>query len=185
MANYTDLMLDLETFALGTRPAIAQIGAVVFDMDPGVEPVMFKCNIALQSSILCGGKIDLETVGWWLSQGEDAKGSIARAGEYRSLALGLSDFSTFFHQHPSLKRVWSHGAATDIPWLAAAYEAAGLTPPWGYRMPRDTRTLYDLALLSEWKMPLWEGGVEHDALDDALHQAWCVKSAWNYMEAER
>lgn len=84
-------------------------------------------------------------------------------------------------QSPDI-RIWSHGAAFDPPILAAAYAAVGLPVPWHYRAPRDTRTLFDLAGISDhsgW-LDQYPGplAVPHHALDDAICQARAVVAAY-------
>lgn len=83
---------------------------------------------------------------------------------------------------PVLCCLWSHGAATDAPWLAAAYHACGLPVPWHYRAPRDTRTLFDLAGIDDHSAWLKQHpgplGIAHHSLDDAVCQARAVCAAW-------
>jgi hypothetical protein len=51
--------------------------------------------------------------------------------------------------------------------LEAAFDAIGMTEPWEYHQERDVRTLRSLPGVPELEMV----GEEHDALDDAKHQA--------------
>jgi len=78
-------------------------------------------------------------------------------------------------------RLWSHGAAFDPPILAAAYAAVGLPVPWHYRAPRDTRTAFDMAGITDHSAWLAQTpgplGVSHHALDDAICQARAVCAA--------
>lgn len=90
---------------------------------------------------------------------------------------------------PDTVRIWSHGAAFDPPILAAAYDACGLPVPWHYRAPRDTRTAFDMAGITDHSAHLAAHpgplGVSHHALDDAICQARAVcaavarVNAWN------
>ena len=71
--------------------------------------------------------------------------------------------------------------------MAAAYKAVGLPVPWHYRAPRDTRTLFDVAGITDhsaWMAdrpgPL---GVPHHSLDDSICQARAVCDAWEMLRA--
>ncbi len=180
-----DLMIDLETFSLHPHPAIVQIGAVVWDNEADrwsdARPSMFGWTISLQSSVMAGGHVCPQTVSWWRAQSPEARAAIEENPIQLSKALdGLAKWMSTF----PIERVWAHGAATDIPWLAAAYTAVGIDIPWSYRHPRDTRTLFDIA--EPWG---WEGedptGTAHDAVVDAVNQAINVHSASVYLREMR
>ncbi len=79
--------------------------------------------------------------------------------------------------------VWSHGEAFDIPIYEYAAHAVGFKAPWHYRAGRDTRTLFDLTGFSTKDVPFI--GVEHNALDDAVHQARCVQLAMRKLNEHR
>lgn len=135
---------------------------------------------------------DPRTVQWWSEQSDEAQAAFAdpvdlREG-LRQLTVWIDNIGregdTDFrkpHERTNI-RIWSHGAATDGPWLAAAYRACGLPVPWHYRAPRDTRTIFDAAgiddhtaWLKQYPGPL---GIPHHALDDAICQARAVCAAF-------
>ena len=58
--------------------------------------------------------------------------------------------------------------------MAACYRAVDLPAPWSYRAPRDCRTIYEAA--GGVEIPF--EGTQHNALDDAKHQARCVIEAY-------
>lgn len=136
---------------------------------------------------------DPRTVQWWSDQSDEAQGAFTDPVD---LGDALHEFSAWLFRltdqlydrtgittcdpSPDI-RLWSHGAATDGPWLVAAYKAVGLPVPWHYRAPRDTRTCFDMAgvddhtaWLKQHPGPL---GIPHHALDDAICQAWAVCAA--------
>lgn len=128
---------------------------------------------------------DPDTEAWWADQSDEAQGAFTDAVD---LKVGLERFTAWLsllvddaRDIPSI-RLWSHGAATDAPWLAAAYHACGLPVPWHYRAPRDTRTLFDLAGIDDHSAWLRQHpgplGVPHHALDDAICQARAVCGAY-------
>lgn len=143
---------------------------------------------------------DPDTEAWWAKQSDEAQGAFADAVD---LKVGLERFTAWLcslavpqpEQEGDRRyavfpfeniRLWSHGAATDAPWLAAAYHACGLPVPWHYRAPRDTRTLFDLAGIDDHSAWLKQHpgplGVPHHALDDAICQARAVCGAYRRIQ---
>jgi len=133
---------------------------------------------------------DPRTVQWWSEQSEAAQAAFAdpvdlrvaleRFSEWIAQLVGFNNWDEEFK--PFDIRLWSHGAATDGPWLAVAYKAVGLPVPWHYRAPRDTRTAFDMAGITDHTAWLKEHpgpmGVAHHALDDAICQARAVCGAY-------
>lgn len=178
-----DMMIDLETMGLGPTPAIIQIGAVLFDSMKGSGPILspqpsFRRTIALQSSILAGASIDMSTIDWWLQQNKDAKHSVCQSTT--TLESALQDFANFY-EDSGTQRIWSHGAASDVPWLEASFRLLGMKTPWRHTDVRDTRTVFWMAEMTGWERGEW-AGVAHDALDDAMRQASDVFSALRHID---
>lgn len=160
------IMVDIET--LGTEPgaAIVSIGAVAFD-NSGVTDT-FEADVSLADCQARGLEIDAETLSWWLNQPASAReqlhGGIA-------LERALRDFSQFVGDDAE---VWANSPAFDCVLLREAYSAVGLSCPWQYYAERDYRTMRET--LPEWP-DREHDGVEHDGLDDAVHQAECLTAA--------
>lgn len=148
-------------------------------------------------------KVGLERFTWWLHQvtmkhrpitnPSVIKGQYdAERGEYDMIDVRahgvVHDQPVALNEWGGL-RLWSHGAATDAPWLAAAYHACGLPVPWHYRAPRDTRTLFDLAGIDDHSAWLKQHpgplGIAHHSLDDAICQARAVCAAWSVVDGWR
>lgn len=174
----THVMLDLETMGTAPSAAIVQIGAVTFRLgdEPYVNPTGFQAQVALQSSLMAGGSLDIETMRWWCERNPEAQHSIsADAGP---LAGTLQSLVSWW---PDDAYLWSHGAAFDVPVLESAFRAVGLKVPYDYRRVRDTRTLFDLAAaLAGWQRPKRE--TAHTALADARAQAEDVVAAWKALK---
>ena len=68
---------------------------------------------------------------------------------------------------PVVTRHQGNGADFDLPILAAAYAAVGLSVPWKPYNGRCYRTLKNLAPVVKLARP----GTHHNALDDARTQA--------------
>lgn len=180
----THIMVDLETW--GTAPGcdIRSIGAVVFDPVAGTLGDEFYVNVlnpTFADGVSSAPKYPLtrdpSTIEWWSQQSEAAQRRLTT--DVVDLKFGLARFADWWWQveQPTGERsctFWAHGPHFDEAILAACYRATGLTVPWHYQAPRDTRTIYEAA----GGVDLPFEGVEHDALADAKHQARCVIEAY-------
>jgi len=161
MSDPTRVMLDLET--LGTEPGcvILSIGAAVFDCD-GVGET-WAMSVDLESCEAHGLEADLSTLAWWLSRPSDQQGAL-EGGE--PLADVLREFTQWYRER-NADQLWANSPIFDVAILDEACARVGVTPPWSFWELRDYRTLSDLAVAAD----IERDGVEHDALDDAIHQA--------------
>lgn len=141
---------------------------------------------------------DPQTVQWWNDQSDDARAAFSDPVDLRD---ALIRFALWFDKIATASDVanigpgnicdgrhvtlWSHGAAFDAPILAAAYAAVGLPVPWHYRAPRDTRTAFDMAGITDHSAHLarFTTGTHHHALDDAICQARAVCDAYSTVRA--
>lgn len=162
-----NLMIDLETFGKRTDAAIVQIAAVWFDPETGAIGSTFDAVIRNSS-----GSVDIDTVAWWLQQAHAPVlgAKLADPSQSGDEAELLAEFCRFVNVHGDVERVWAHGGTSfDFPILQSALERYGLEVPWGYRAPRDTRSLYDLAPGGMPRPPKDETRA-HDALYDCEYQ---------------
>lgn len=170
-------MLDLETWGLTPGSHIRSIGAVRFDPVEGSLGEKFYCNVAPQPSY--GLQQDEQTRAWWAKQSFDAREALSR--KQLDLSVALARFSSWFKSlasDDSTIRLWAHGPQFDCSILDACYRAVGLSTPWHYRAPRDTRTMLEAAGMDPTSdFPLV--GIEHNARDDAVSQALGVMEAFH------
>jgi exodeoxyribonuclease VIII len=161
-----NIMIDLETMGTGPAAAIVAIGAVEFDLVSGELGREFYEAVSLPSSMESGGRVDADTVLWWLRQSDEAR-ALFRAPAHRlyevleQLAFFMAEFAG-----PEVK-VWGNGAAFDNVVLAGAFDRAGLDRPWKYSNDRCYRTVKAL----HPEVPMERTGTHHNALDDAISQA--------------
>ena len=155
------VMLDIET--LGTDPgaAILSVGAVAFDSRGPTGPT-FHESVDVRSCQTYGLDIDAETLVWWLGQDAAARDVLAGGGD---LADVLTALTTWWPDDAA--EVWANSPAFDCRLLAEAYLTVGLEPPWEYYETRDVRTIRALPDAVE----IDHEGIDHNALDDAIHQA--------------
>lgn len=176
------VMIDTETLGVSSRSAILQLSAVPFSLEAPTyaleENLVFDRHVKLdgQHRLIDGG-----TIMWWLQQSDEARQRIVSGQKIaRELHDVLQDLCYWFRYcvcqqgNRELTGVWAHGATFDIALLHDAFEHCGLTPPWGYRLPRDTRSVFALV---GGAPDVPRVGVLHDAVSDAVTQARQVQVA--------
>lgn len=172
----TDIMLDLETF--GTEPGcvIRSIGAVIFDPfeDPlsNSDAFTFYCNVDEASQLSLGLTKDPSTVAWWERQSEEAQASLLE--NQLPVHEAIAKFNQWARQF-SYRKIWAQGANFDPGILEAVFKKLGTPVPWRFYEVLDTRTAYRIGQLDTKTVP--REGTYHNALDDAKHQALCVRLA--------
>ena len=166
-----NVMIDLET--LDTKPTsmILTIGAVAFDVDEGLGQEFYsgvRLDFAYPPDRLSTSG---DTILWWLQQSDAARARVTQdcgpsAPWLDDMLWNLSDW--FEKNFSPEVKVWGNGASFDNAILANAYGYCGETLPWKFYNDRCYRTLKNLypAITAD---PF--EGVQHNALDDAKHQA--------------
>lgn len=179
MPKFSHVMLDLETLSVRTNAALLQIAAIAFDIETGELGPSFCAFINDPGK---GVHYAPETIRWWMQQPRAA--IIAAQCEEHGVEIvsALSALGTWLYEredaHGELEGLWSHGLTFDVPILADAFERNDFTPPWHYRTPRDTRTLFAVAPGGMPRPPKDETR-EHDALYDCEYQIQQVVEAWH------
>lgn len=168
--KYTDLMLDLETLGQGTGSVIISIAAVPFFKSGENYNQYRQCfhqNIAIQSCLDVGLKIDPATLHWWIQ-----KSSLFIKLQENTAMLheGLMELELFIKTHCTEEvRVWGRGPSFDNAILRDAYSRFNMELPWLFYKERCVRTyLCGYEDLLKKHLP-FEGNV-HDPVDDAIHQ---------------
>lgn len=136
--GHRHLMIDIET--LGRRPGgvIWEVGAVVFDLESGMEGAYFDRRIDVADAVAEGLEIEPETALWWQERGD-----VRRHGA-DTLRRVLSEFVEFVNDADT-EAVWSWGMDFDFPILTHALNLVEMGPPWNYWEKRDARTVWHLA----------------------------------------
>lgn len=156
-------MVDLETMSTNPTAAIISIAAVEFDIKTGETGRQFYRNVSLKSSMQNGLTIDGDTIEWWLKQSKEAISVLF--DNQVGLIQALINFNEFYAGY---ERVWANPCSFDFPILENAYRSNGSESPFSYKLRRDLKTFMDLTGTSSKDIPF--KGVEHNALDDCLHQ---------------
>lgn len=167
-------MLDLETLSTRGHAAILVIAAIKFDRGDNLPKIdesdKFYAKISLDSCHSVGLHIDKQTIKWWDEQDPVVRKEVFSEPR-EDLETVLTRFKTWYS---NADKIWSNGATFDIPILAEAYARCKMEPPWKFWLARDTRTLYDLAGVTQKDLP---AGNLHHALHDCWRQIWGVKES--------
>lgn len=159
-----NVMIDLETLGNDYDGVFVSVGACLFNPDKGEIGRTFYRKVDWRSSIEAGRTVTAETIEWWISNNREAQEGIL--GQGSSLKTVLEDLRQFI---PEKAKVWGNGSNFDIGKLETAYGFYNI--PWDFWSIRDVRTIRDIASDIVDKDVLKFEGVEHNALDDAIHQA--------------
>lgn len=171
------IMIDFETLSTKINAVIVTAGIAAFD--PTSEGIMwsssYRFNVGNQMYQL-KRHVDWDTIKWWMQQADDARKLMTQAtvADY-SLENWLQEFAASLDWE-KVDGIWSHGLNFDIVILENAYRESGMKPPWHYRAPRDTRTLFWLAGMG--KDDLVPPTIAHSAEADAIACALSVQKAY-------
>lgn len=176
----TDIMIDLETLATSTDAAILTIGAVKFDpfgkdiQEPDMDSFYVRVNIDSCDEI--GLVSNDDTIAWWGQQSKEAQDEAFGEGNDR---LHIKDAMDKLYKFCwGAKRVWSNGAAFDIPICETAFKRVGKAIPWSFWQVRDVRTAFDLGINPN-RPPV----LAHHALQDAWNQAVGIQNVYNTLRS--
>lgn len=165
-----DIMIDLETLSSASDAAMVAIGAVRFDLRNGVVPDsgknVFYQVINAKSAQKAGGRIDADTVMWWMGQSEGARKALL-VDDAMPIETALKDFSAWVREVPC-GGMWGNGADFDNVVLCNSYLRLGYTAPWAWTMNRCYRTMN---LVMGAGIEFTREGTHHNALHDAISQA--------------
>lgn len=177
----THLMLDVES--LSTRPGavILSVALVRFS-----DEAQVTLNLSIPDQQALGLEIDPATQAWWQSQEQQHPGAweIATRNPVPLVAAlqHISAWLQWAEPDEFQRMIWCHGATFDAPLLGEVYRRAGLEPPWKFWNIQCTRTLYNLAGISnkDYAVP-----PPHIALNDAIGQVRAANAALAVLAGKR
>lgn len=168
-------MIDLETLDVTPTATILTIGAVRFD--PFGDDVndkkadKFYVRVDLDSCDAIGLTVNPQTIEWWGNQDPKAQEEAFDPEGRISITDAMNQLYKFAW---GAKRVWSHGAAFDVPICEHVFKKIGKAIPWQFWEVRCTRTLFDIGI-NPYRPPV----LKHHALEDAWNQAVGVQNVMN------
>lgn len=175
----TDIMIDLETLDVLPTATILTLGAVKFDPfgDESNDPKMEKLylRIDIDSCDKLGATVSPATLDWWAQQSPAAQEEAFSPAGRVDIADAMNQLYKFCW---GAKRVWSHGAAFDVPICEFYFRKLGKAIPWNFWEVRCTRTAFDLGI-----NPNRATVTAHNALDDAVDQALGVQKIYRTLRS--
>jgi len=166
------IMVDIET--LGTRPGACVLAAAFVRFS---DEAHCSLNLSLPDQEALNLEKDESTLAWWRDQEAKHPGAWAAATHNaQSLAQALPYFAQWLNWARGTDdlQLWCHGATFDAPLLFELYRRQGTPCPWQFWQVRDTRTLYDLALIRKEDYAV---SPPHVALNDAIGQTRAANAA--------
>jgi hypothetical protein len=166
------VMTDIET--LGKRPGCVVLSAAFVRFSDEAQVTL---NLSIPDQQALGLEIDEETAAWWRDQEAKHPGAWAAAtANPTPLAAALAYIAQWlgWARGSDELSIWCHGAPFDCPILEELFRRAGIKCPWEFWQVRDTRTLYDLALIrkEDFAVP-----PPHIALNDCIGQTRAANAA--------
>lgn len=181
------VMVDIETLGTDLASVILSIGAVRFDIETLElsESLKFECLLDAQVQTNAGLSCNLDTIFWWLRQGEAARitlfGEAAQSNAMHP-ADALEEFANFCE---GASYLWSNGPTFDSSLLREAFKRFEVVWPFKYNADRDVRTVMTIAQAAGWDGPnenVYQHLVAHHALHDAIRQAHYVCDALAFLK---
>lgn len=176
MENFTDIMVDIETFGTDSDAAMVSIGAVKFnphtlDTYDSIVSEPERCFTGYfnpQEVLDAGMTVTGKTLFWWLDQSPDARkaltGNVARQQKATSLLLQLSSFCG------GSKGLWGNASVFDNVIVRNTYRKFGVPFTLPYQADKCYRTVINL--IPKGKRPEFiRYGIHHEPLSDAITQA--------------
>ncbi|NIT13215.1 MAG: hypothetical protein GTN99_02925 [Candidatus Dadabacteria bacterium] len=183
-----ELMVDLETLDVKPTAVVVSFAAIPFDMDKklsfiemvdGGHPVLYH-KLAVEPQITGGRTVSASTLGWWLTQEEDARTDIALACGKENPLLDLHGPLCRFYEFAKeyeCERIWGNGPSFDNAILRSLFDDLETEFPFKYNVDRDLRTLVDMTQES-YVVETPEGMVPHHPVHDAAFQIVRAQIAW-------
>lgn len=213
MSRPIHCLYDIETIGGRDNAPIVQLGAVLFSpwgapapegrgiiMEDSASPGVisapehaFRMNVELPDSALA--RADWGTIKWWLTKPDQlARLRVFAEPERSPLSEVLHRFALWVQSWGEAPTYWWSDLDFDCRLMRQAYEGEFMSSrcPFGvhgsgngpHRGVRDYRTLRwigkSLGIEAAPRV-----GVEHDALDDAFHQAYYAIKVLRHLGVER
>lgn len=163
-------MFDLETLGKQPNTVVLSVGAVVFNAEGVLGKRHWFLNLDEQ---LRTRKVDASTIVWWMGQSKEAQTVFKNAEVGISTRQFCKEFLEFYESFKADIVVWGNGASFDIPIIEHLLYSNQFPIPWKYWDIRCYRTVKKAHMI-EKNRP--RSGVKHDALDDAVYQAECLRA---------
>ena len=186
------LMLDIETLDLGPTPIITQVA--LYGLDLGEDTILESHHyhfypIKPQMDLLPARTFSVDTLVWWMEQGEEARSRIKMStdDDFETMPALLNGLvATFNHLTNRGTRpyeLWARGPQFDVVAVETLMKQCDVKIPWKYDTVRDLRTLMALAGLNARDVIEPAGFIKHAANWDVKFQFECLREARRLLRA--
>lgn len=186
-----NVMIDIETTGTAHHSAIVSAAAAVFNPLTGEifaeEYVKFNWK---EDCKICGGKIDADTVEWWLKKSAEAQVELITSGNQLPTDDALMRIFEFIRKHcdEGPVYVWAKSPSFDLSLIKDAAERCCIPKemiPWKFWNERDVRTIEGIGAQLNIPLPYGKKDVTHHALSDVRGQIRNVAAVMNALNAGR
>ncbi len=184
-----NVMIDIETTGTGHHSAIVSAAAAVFNPFTGeiVAEEYVKFNWK-EDCRICGGKIDADTVEWWLKKSAEARVELITSDDQLPSDDALMRIFEFIQKHcdEGLVYVWAKSPSFDLSLIKDAAERCHIPKemiPWKFWNERDVRTIEGIAASLNIPLPYGKKDVTHHALSDVRGQIRNVAAVMSVLNA--
>lgn len=182
---YYPVSIDLETLGLGPYSPIIQIGAALFNSEGTIlDTFQVTIHPAGQSPV------DLETVKWWLNQGDSGAEALRKSFNSPVWILeAMHLFSSWMTTCQDCDESGRFGGPVlfrgnkDMSWLENAFETQRQHIPFHFQQVHEQRQFMRTAEFLGYDRRSMGDRLtsQHDALNDAIWQAKCAAAAVRHM----
>lgn len=195
LPQYTDAILDIETFDIKESAVILSVGLAPFDITKAesaeqitarlnhsvykTNHIKFSWNLDVDQQVDKGRTLDPSTVGWWLQQSKEAREQL------NGPSTGILDFTDQFSRTINMmgiKYLWGNGCGFDNRILRDLFSNYGRKFPIEFRNDNDVRTVKRFGMVDVGEQSSLE---KHVALDDAIYEVMVVQQNYKSIVEDR
>ncbi|EEG3099188.1 3'-5' exoribonuclease [Salmonella enterica] len=184
-----NVMVDTETTGTAHHSAIVSYGAAVFDPLTGkIVAELYTRADWKEDCKICGGKIDPDTVEWWMKKSPEARAELITSDDQLPPDDALMRLFNFIRKHcdESPVYVWAKSPSFDLSLIKDATARCGIpaeTIPWKFWNERDVRTIEGIGAQLNIPLPYNYRDATHHALEDVRGQIRNVTAVMSALNA--
>lgn len=182
-----EAVCDLETgsVAVSKQPVVVSIGIAAYDLMDDTRDVCpnntFYGILKWEDQHKKGADLSDDVLDWWDKQPREAL-EIWNHKDAEDVIVVLTRLTQFI-KDKNITCMYGNGSNFDNPILRGLYDMYGMQFPIHFRKDFCMRTLKKVAKAKGFIKPTWLGRrlIKHNALDDAIYEAWLIKHMWNFV----
>ncbi len=206
MHKHLNWVFDLETLGTKRNAIVTEISAIGFDILSGEVFCQYTKHLDIDEQVKLGREVSGGTIGFWLTQSEEARMKVCRSSKDFCQSAGLpmpcgltsalmdlikyidntsckwaTDYSDLEDASPR-PLVWGNGINFDLGKVESLFESTQfLNIPWDFWAERDARTLMDLLPGCKYAFGADFRGTPHYGLDDCRHELRYLAAAYIHL----